>query len=86
MPHTLIPAAAVYTSSSVPVTIRPYRVGLFAAAMPQGLSGKPLAQGEESTGKLYFDVTGPAPTHVVTTTPCRTGSSGSNAGFSRPRQ
>jgi hypothetical protein len=43
---------------------RDYRA-LFAVAMPQGLSGKPLAQGEQSTGKLYFDVTGSPPTRVV---------------------
>jgi hypothetical protein len=41
-----------------------YRV-LFQAAAPQGLNGSPLPQGATSTGKIYFDVTGPAPTSVV---------------------
>jgi hypothetical protein len=41
-----------------------YRV-LFYAFAPQGLSGATLQQGGKSTGKIYFDVTGPAPTSVV---------------------
>lgn len=41
-----------------------YRV-LWQAFAPQGLSGATLAQGGKSTGKIYFDVTGPAPTSVV---------------------
>lgn len=40
-----------------------YRV-LFQAFAPAGLSADPLPQGEETTGKIYFDVTGAAPTSV----------------------
>lgn len=38
---------------------------LWQAATPAGISGATLQQGGKSTGKLYFDVTGPAPTQVV---------------------
>ncbi|WP_059016088.1 MPT63 family protein [Mycobacterium sp. M26] len=38
---------------------------LWQAATPTGISGATLPQGGKSTGKLYFDVTGPAPTQVV---------------------
>ncbi|WP_407664586.1 MPT63 family protein [Mycolicibacterium anyangense] len=38
---------------------------LWQAATPAGISGATLPQGAKSTGKLYFDVTGPAPTQVV---------------------
>jgi hypothetical protein len=38
---------------------------LWQAATPQGISGATLQQGDSSSGKLYFDVTGPAPTSVV---------------------
>jgi len=38
---------------------------LWQAATPQGISGATLQQGDSSWGKLYFDVTGPAPTSVV---------------------
>ncbi|MEZ0358223.1 MPT63 family protein [Mycobacterium sp. SA01] len=38
---------------------------LWQAATPQGISGATLQQGDTSWGKLYFDVTGPAPTSVV---------------------
>jgi Domain of unknown function (DUF1942) len=41
-----------------------YRV-LYQAFAPKGLSGATLAQGGQSTGKIYFDVTGPQPTEVV---------------------
>lgn len=41
-----------------------YRV-LWQASTPQGISGATLAQGQQSTGKIYFDVTGPAPTTVT---------------------
>lgn len=41
-----------------------YRV-LFQAYAPEGLSGATLPQGGSATGKIYFDVTGPAPTSVV---------------------
>lgn len=41
-----------------------YRV-LYQAFAPNGLSGATLAQGGQSTGKIYFDVTGPKPTEVV---------------------
>lgn len=41
-----------------------YRV-LFQVASPQGISPAGLAQGQKSTGKVYFDVTGAAPDSVV---------------------
>jgi len=41
-----------------------YRV-LFQIASPQGISPAGLAQGQKATGKVYFDVTGPAPDTVV---------------------
>jgi hypothetical protein len=40
---------------------------LWQAATPAGIGGATIPQGAESTGKLYFDVTGPAPTQVVYT-------------------
>jgi|RhiMetStandDraft_4_1073278.scaffolds.fasta_scaffold166908_1 uncharacterized protein DUF1942 len=41
-----------------------YRV-LFEAPAPEAISGMPLTQGNESTGKIYFDVTGAKPTTVA---------------------
>ena len=41
-----------------------YRV-LFGVATAQGINPATLAQGEKSSGKLYFDVTGPNPDRVV---------------------
>jgi hypothetical protein len=41
-----------------------YRV-ITVPATPQGLSPAPINQGGTSSGKIYFDVTGPAPTEVV---------------------
>jgi uncharacterized protein DUF1942 len=41
-----------------------YRV-LWEAATPQGISGATIPQGQSSSGKLYFDVTGPPPTTVT---------------------
>lgn len=41
-----------------------YRV-LYYAFTPKGLSGATLPQGGQSTGKVYFDVTGAAPTSVA---------------------
>jgi hypothetical protein len=41
-----------------------YRV-LFGAATPQGVNPSTLAQGEKTTGKVYFDVTGDTPDSVV---------------------
>jgi hypothetical protein len=41
-----------------------YRV-LFGVATPQGVNPATLAQGEKTTGKVYFDVTGDAPDAVV---------------------
>jgi uncharacterized protein DUF1942 len=38
---------------------------LWQAATPGGLSGATLVKGEKSKGKVYFDVTGLAPTRVV---------------------
>ena len=38
---------------------------LWQAATPAGISGATIPQGAKSTGKLYFDVSGPAPTQVV---------------------
>jgi Domain of unknown function (DUF1942) len=41
-----------------------YRV-LFGVATPQGVNPATLPQGQETTGKVYFDVTGDAPDAVV---------------------
>lgn len=41
-----------------------YRV-LFQAFAPEGIDAATLPQGGSSTGKIYFDVTGPTPTSVV---------------------
>ncbi|TFV54352.1 DUF1942 domain-containing protein, partial [Mycobacterium sp. PS03-16] len=41
-----------------------YRV-LFQVPTPQGVNPATLAQGQETTGKLYFDVTGAQPDSVV---------------------
>lgn len=41
-----------------------YRV-LFGAATPQGVNPATLAQGEKTSGKVYFDVTGDKPDSVV---------------------
>ncbi|MDV3125692.1 MPT63 family protein [Mycobacterium sp. 21AC1] len=44
-----------------------YRV-LFQVATPQGVNPATLAQGQKTTGKVYFDVTGEKPTSVVYST------------------
>ncbi len=41
-----------------------YRV-LWQAAAPNGISGATIPEGQQSTGKIYFDVTGPSPTMVA---------------------
>ena len=41
-----------------------YRV-LFGVATPQGVNPSTLTQGQETTGKVYFDVTGSTPDSVV---------------------
>jgi Domain of unknown function (DUF1942) len=41
-----------------------YRV-LWQAATPNTISGATIPQGAQSTGKIYFDVTGPQPTIVA---------------------
>jgi hypothetical protein len=41
-----------------------YRV-LFGVATPQGVNPSTLAQGQKTTGKVYFDVTGEKPDSVV---------------------
>lgn len=41
-----------------------YRV-LFGAATPQGVNPAAIAQGQQTSGKLYFDVTGAEPDSVV---------------------
>lgn len=38
---------------------------LFGVATPQGVNPAALPQGEQTTGKVYFDVTGAAPNSVV---------------------
>ncbi|KUI05856.1 MPT63 family protein [Mycobacterium sp. IS-3022] len=38
---------------------------LFGAATPQGVNPATLAQGQQTSGKVYFDVTGAAPDSVV---------------------
>ncbi len=41
-----------------------YRV-LWQAATPNTISGATIPEGAQSTGKIYFDVTGPSPTVVA---------------------
>jgi hypothetical protein len=41
-----------------------YRV-LWEVAAPNAISGATIPQGAQSTGKIYFDVTGPAPNTVT---------------------
>jgi len=41
-----------------------YRV-LWQANTPNGISGATIAQGQQASGKIYFDVTGPPPTTVA---------------------
>jgi Domain of unknown function (DUF1942) len=41
-----------------------YRV-LWQAAAPNAISGATIPEGQQATGKIYFDVTGPPPTTVV---------------------
>lgn len=41
-----------------------YRV-LWEAATPNGISGATIAEGQQSSGKIFFDVTGPPPTSVA---------------------
>jgi len=41
-----------------------YRV-LWQAANPNTISGATIPQGQQATGKIYFDVTGPSPTIVA---------------------
>jgi hypothetical protein len=48
-----------------------YRV-LWQANTPQGISGATIAEGQQSTGKIYFDVTGPSPTTVTLNTVLKT--------------
>jgi hypothetical protein len=38
---------------------------LWEAATPQGISGATIPQGQQSTGRIYFDVTGPSPNTVT---------------------
>jgi hypothetical protein len=38
---------------------------LFQVATPQGVNPSTIAQGQQTSGKIYFDVTGPAPETVV---------------------
>jgi hypothetical protein len=38
---------------------------LFGAATPEGVNPSTLAQGQKTSGKVYFDVTGTSPTSVV---------------------
>ena len=50
--------------NAVAPNVATYRV-LWQAATPQGISGGTIPQGQQSTGKIYFDVTGAAPTTVT---------------------
>ena len=50
--------------NAVAPNVATYRV-LWQAATAQGISGGTIPQGQQSTGKIYFDVTGAAPTTVT---------------------
>lgn len=48
--------------------VAPYRAAyrvLWEVASPVNISGASIPQGTQSTGKIHFDVTGPAPTTVT---------------------
>jgi hypothetical protein len=50
--------------NAVAPNVDAYRV-LWQANTPQGISGATIPEGQQSTGKIYFDVTGAAPTTVT---------------------
>ncbi|QUR67679.1 MPT63 family protein [Mycobacterium spongiae] len=59
---TLTPAISQF--NACPANAVCYRV-LWQAATANGISGATILQGTQSTGKIYFDVTGPEPTTVT---------------------
>lgn len=58
---SVVPAMQFFNSRTADG--RSYRV--LVQTFAPDLSISPLSQGGESTGRIYFDVTGPAPTEVV---------------------
>ena len=50
--------------NAVAPNVAAYRV-LWQANTPQGVSGATIPQGQQSSGKIYFDVTGAPPTTVT---------------------
>lgn len=71
-----------------------YRV-LFGVATPQGVNPSALAEGQKTSGKVYFDVTGAAPDSVVYNSggqdllvwkPAPPAASGSGGGWTPPAQ
>ncbi|HET7073301.1 MAG TPA: MPT63 family protein [Mycobacterium sp.] len=59
---TVTPAISQFNARTASGT--DYRV-LWQASGPNTISGATIPQGAQSTGKIYFDVTGPAPTVVT---------------------
>jgi hypothetical protein len=59
---TVTPAISQFNARTAGGT--DYRV-LWQASGPNTISGATIPQGAQSTGKIYFDVTGPAPTVVT---------------------
>lgn len=59
---TAIPIIANFSARSAGGQAYP---ALFSVATPQGVSPGMLGQGQKTTGKVYFDVTGDAPNAVV---------------------
>lgn len=59
---TVTPAISQFNARTASGT--DYRV-LWQVASPNTISGATIPQGAQSTGKIYFDVTGPSPTIVA---------------------
>ena len=55
---------AISQFNAVAPNVAAYRV-LWQVASPVNISGATIPQGAQSTGKIHFDVTGPAPTTVT---------------------
>ena len=62
IPGTVTPAISQFNARTADGI--DYRV-LWQAATPNTISGATIPQGARSTGKIYFDVTGPQPTIVA---------------------
>lgn len=59
-----VPAGAPPAGNGTAANGATYHV-IDTAAVPNGLSPAPITQGNQASGMLYFDVTGPPPNQVV---------------------